>query len=131
MALLVTDRVDWARGPDGDLIVPIRYTTGLEAVEQGIRGRLELVRGEWFLDMDAGMPYLDGNGVDPALVILGRRFDRTRCEVSVRRQILRTPGVRAIAGLTIAYDSPARTVRISARVTTEFGDTVLDELVPL
>lgn len=129
MALLATDPVDWALDPTtGDLIIPIRFTRGLEAVAQGIRFRLQLVRGEQFLDLTAGVPYLEGNGVDPTLVILGRRFDRTRAESAFRAAILRTPGVRRIRSLGITFDSKTRALNAAILVETTFGDTPADVL---
>ncbi len=129
MALLETDPVDWALDPTtGDLILPIRYTRGLEAVAQGIRFRLQLIRGEQFLDLDAGVPYLEGNGVDPTLVILGRRFDRTRADTAFRKAILRTPGVKSITSLAITFDGPTRTLSAAIVVRTTFGDTPADVL---
>jgi hypothetical protein len=127
VALLESDPVDWALDPlTGDLVMPIRWTRGLEAVAQGIRVRLLLVRGEWFLDLDAGVPYLPGNGVDPSLVILGRRFDRVRAEQAFREAVLRAPGVRAIRSMAIDFETATRTLRCSITVVTEFGDTPLD-----
>jgi hypothetical protein len=125
VALLASDPVDWALDPlTGDLIMPIRFVRGREAVAQGIKFRLQLVRGEVFADLDIGVPYLEGNGVDPSLVILGRRFDRVRAESAFRAAILRTPGVRAIRSLSIEFDGPTRELRAAISVETQFDDTL-------
>jgi hypothetical protein len=124
VALLSTDRVDWALDAAGDLIMPIRYTTGNEAVAQGIRRRLLAVRGEIFTDRDAGVPYHEGNGVDPSLVILGRRFDPVRSESAFREAILKTPGVDQILSFGQEFDTRTRKLSVEARVRTVFGDTV-------
>jgi hypothetical protein len=124
VALLETDPVDWALDAAGDLIMPIRYTRGIEAVAQGIRIRLMLVRGEWFLDLDAGIPYLPGNGVDPTIVILGERFDRVRAESAFRAAILRTPGVGRIVSLGIEFSSATRVMNVAVKAQTLWGDTV-------
>lgn len=122
--MLSTDPVDWALDPlTGDLVVPIRYTRGLEAVAQGIRFRLRLVRGEQFMDLDAGVPYLPGNGVDPTLVILGNRFDPVRAEAAFRAAILRTPGVRLIESLAIGFENRTRTLTATIVVIAGFDDT--------
>ncbi len=127
MALLSTDRVDWALDAAGDLVMPIRWTRGIEAVAQGIRIRLQLVRGEWFLDRDAGVPYHEGNGVDPTLVILGRRFDRVRAEAAFRAAILRTPGVASITSIGMEFDARTRKLAVAIRVKVAFAD-LADEL---
>jgi len=44
--MLETDPVDWKLDDDNDLIIPLRYTKGIQAVLQGIRIRLQLWRGE-------------------------------------------------------------------------------------
>lgn len=138
MPLLVTDPVDWALDPvTGDLVFPIRYTRGLEAVAQGIKFRLRLVQGEQFLDLKAGVPYLEGNGVDPTLVILGKRFDRARADAAFRKAILGdgpdATGVERIVSLGISFESKTRELGAAAVVKTVFGDTPLDVLasVPL
>lgn len=127
MALLSTDLVDWALDDAGDLIMPIRYTSGIEAVAQGIRIRCLLVRGECFLDRDAGVPYLEGNGVDPTLVILGRRYDPIRAESAIRATILDTPGVASITSLGQDFDGRTRKLSIAARVEVAFAD-LADEI---
>lgn len=129
MALLSTDPVDWALDPaTGDLIMPIRYTRGLEAVAQGIRVRINLVRGELFTDLDAGVPYLPGNGVDPTLVIMGGRFDPVRAEAALRAAILRTPGVRRIESLVIGFENRTRTLTATIVVIAGFDDVPEDRL---
>lgn len=130
--MLATDQVDWALDEDGDLIMPIRYTRGLDAVAQGIRIRLRLVRGEWFLNMDAGVPYLDSNGVDPTLVLFGAKFDAVRADAAFRAAILKTPGVRSVLALSLVFDGRTRSLQASFQVATEFGDTSVETVtVPL
>ena len=130
MALLETDPVDWALDADGDLIMPITYTRGPEAVAQGIRRALLLVRGELFYNLDAGVPYLEGNGVDPTLVILGRAFDRVRAEAAIREAIVGSPsvpgvvGVSRIVSLGLEFDGQTRKLRVAVRVESVFGDTI-------
>lgn len=130
MALLETDPIDWALDSTGDLVVPIRYTRGLDGVAQGIRVRLSLARRELFYNFDAGVPYVAAEGVDPALVILGNRFDPVRAEAAVREAIMKAPGVGSITALAVTLDSRTRAMRVTASVKALFGGTVsVDESV--
>jgi hypothetical protein len=128
MALLETDPIDWELDENNDLIIPLRYTSGIEAVAQGIRIRLQLWRGEWFLDLDAGIPYLptEDGAVTEQAAILGQRFDSVKARTAFRREILSTPGVVDIPELRITFDGPTRTLAIEFRAKTAFGDTDLE-----
>ncbi len=128
MPLLESDKIDWELDNNNDLIIPLRYTSGIEAVVQGIRIRLQLWRGEWFLDLDAGMPYLptEDGAVDERAAILGQRFDSVKTRVAVRKEILSTPGVLDIPELRTTFDGPTRTLGIEFRAKTAFGDTDLE-----
>ncbi len=128
MALLEADPVDWELDDNNDLIIPLRYTSGIAAVAQGIRIRLQLWRGEWFLDLDAGMPYLptEDGAVPESAAILGQKFDSVKARTAVRREILSTPGVVDIPELRITFDGPTRALGIEFRAKTAFGDTDLE-----
>lgn len=132
MALLSTDPVCFARTTSGDLAFPLRFATGVEAVSIGIRTRLLLFAGEWFLDLDAGIPYLpsiDGsNAVTERAAILGQAFDEVKTRAAFRREILSVLGVIALPQFLISFDGPTRRLAISWRATTAFGDTSLDSL---
>lgn len=127
MALLANDPVKFARDVNGDLVVPFQLVAGLDAVALGIRDRLLLFAGEWFLDLDAGVPYLpsvDGsNAVTERAALLGQKFDPVKTRAAFRREILSVPGVVAVPVLLTSFDGPTRRLAITWRATTQFGDT--------
>ena len=45
MALLATDPVCLLVDDDGDVVVPMRFAAGVQAVKQGIRTRILMYRG--------------------------------------------------------------------------------------
>lgn len=128
--LLESDPVCFRRTPDGDLMFPLELATGLEAVEIGIRTRLLMFRGEWFLDLDAGMPWLEtpDGVVGPRDAILGQKFDRVKTRSAIVGEIMSTPGVYDLVDLVIEFDEATRRLSISWTVTTVFGDTSSDTL---
>ena len=71
---------------DGD--IDFRIVTDAEALHQGIVESLRLVRGEWFLDTNAGLPRLSGRPVNLRLAIqaITARI-RVRSEVTAVRDI--------------------------------------------
>ncbi len=111
----LTPGVDLQLDGDGDLVVDTdaHFTTGLEAVAQGIRIRLQMFRGEWFADLDAGMPYFQE--------ILGQKFSALRVRAAFREAIEAAPGVVEILSLDILFDGASRNARVSWKVRGDAG----------
>lgn len=126
---LETDPIDWKRDPvTGDLVFPLRYTTGLEAVVQGVRMRLALIRGEFFADLDNGTPYFEREGVEPGEAILGKPFSEPKIRAAIRERILSTPNVESIVSLVVTFEPSTRTASVAWQARTRFGDTDPDTL---
>lgn len=128
---LRTDPIDWRIDPetkDLDITTDLVWTTGPEAVVQGIRIALSMIKGEWFADLEEGVPYLERDGVDPQTVLLGRKFNPERARAAMRPEILKVPGVKSIISLDPSFDNATRTLTVRFVVDTVFGDTVSDTL---
>jgi hypothetical protein len=131
MALLVTDPVCFRRDANGDLKFPLELARGLEAVAIGIRTRVLLFAGEWFLNMLAGVKWLpsrDGVTVPEREALLGQHFDEVKTRRELRREILTTPGVIALPTLDVSFDNAARTLEVGWVARTAFGDTPPDAI---
>lgn len=118
-----TNPVDLLLDNDGDLLVDaghIYFSSGLRAVAQGIKIRLLSFKGEWFLDLDHGVPYWQD--------ILGQKYNETKVRAAFRDAILAAPGVNKILELEVEFDGATRAVNVWWRVQTIFGVTE-DELV--
>lgn len=129
MALLRTDPIDIALGPDGDLDLSsggLAFTRGLPAIAQGCRIALQMFAGEWFLDPTAGMPWLPNQHVREDAALLGGKFDVGKTIAAARRALLAVPGVASVPSLSAEFDGPTRTVSIAFAARSSFGDTVTD-----
>ena len=84
-----------------------------EACAQNVKTRLLLLQGEWFLDTDAGVPYLQQIMVKPANPAL--------TEAIVKRTILETEDVSEIRSFSMTFDRNTRRMTISATVATIYG----------
>ena len=94
--------------------------TGAAEAAQCARTRLRLVKGEWFLDVNAGVRYFDLD--DGQGAIFAKPLDRALVESEVKTCLLGTVG---IAGLTSFSFEPNRSTRrgsIAATVITADGD---------
>ena len=133
MALL-TDPIDLVQDPlTGDLIVDAsgpRFTSGLEGVAQGIRRRISTFKGEWFLDRERGIPYLENDLVSDEEAFIGGKFDEIRTLNAYRTLIREAPGVRAVEALTLDLVGTTRQLRVNWRVSTIFDDTI-EESTPV
>lgn len=139
MAVLSTDEIDVYTDPvTGDFPPPgqdIGTTTGIGAVIQGARIRLEMTAGEWFLNLDIGVARFERPGVDPARVILGRKFDKVRAIREYRNALLGTPSIAGVPGiveltyLDVSFDNKTRVQTVRWQARTVFGDTPLDTLI--
>lgn len=104
---------DWAEDEDGDLAFPLRFTTGLEAVAQGLKIRLQSFRGEWFRDLEDGVPYFQD--------LLGHKFSEIKARAAFRDAITETPGVVSLDSLIVAFDRATRALSVSFKVTADAG----------
>jgi hypothetical protein len=117
MAIFVDDPIDLAFADDGDLAVTsdLSLTAGLQAVEQGIRLRVEAIKGEWFLNLAFGVPYFED--------ILGQKFDQNKVHAAFRNAIMSAPGVLSVLELSASFSYSTRVLLVTWRVNTQFGDT--------
>lgn len=108
--------MDLLLGADGDLVIEggeLQFVRGREAIAQHIGTRLRMFRGEWFLDRNLGVPYLDG--------VLDRIPDVSLVTPILRRVILGTPGVDSVERLEFSLDSETRTLTVLGEVVTTDG----------
>ncbi len=128
---LATDPIDWALDDDFQLIVPIRYLRGLPAVRQGVRVRLMMAKGEWFLNLDVGVPWhtTDDGTVPEGQQILGNaRFDSGLVNDAIRRSIARAPNILEVTDVRSVLDDETRILTITWSARTAFGDLQDDTL---
>jgi len=102
-------RKDYALDPlTGDLAIPMRLVGGVDAVAQRLAIRMGFWRGDWFLDLREGVPYLQN--------VFIRNPDLALVESFFRRIIRETPGVSRILSYTHNLHKPTRTYSARARV---------------
>lgn len=129
--ILIDDPIDILLGEDGDIDLSSggpQFSRGIDAVLQAIKIALQAVRGEWFADLEDGVPYFERDGVTADQALLGQQFDRGKAQAAFRDAILSAPGVGSIVSLVVTFESVTRTLSVSFEVKTIFGDTVADSL---
>lgn len=86
---------------------------GADRVRQGIITKLRLFTGEWFLDTEAGTPYLEQ--------ILGKRISLAGSIAAIRASILEVDGVDAITEFSYTFDRAQRRLTYNFTATTPYG----------
>jgi hypothetical protein len=84
-----------------------------EACAQNVKTRLLLLQQEWFLDTDAGVPWLQDIMVKPANLALA--------ESIVKRIILETEDVSELRSFSMTFDRNTRRLTIFATVANIYG----------
>jgi hypothetical protein len=93
---------------DGDIDVStgdFQLIDGTEAIAQHISIRLQLFKGEWFLDTRLGIPYFQS--------ILVKNPGSNVIRAIYTEALLETPGVLAVNDLEVTYDGELRKVAIT------------------
>jgi hypothetical protein len=124
-AALSTDPVVFARDlTTGDLIIPLRKASGLEAVLILVRAAWEVWRDEWYLNRDVGTPWLetDDGVVTEADALLGQPYDPGKLARALRGEALKVAGVVDVAQFQSSFDGETRNVTVSGLIRTQFGD---------
>lgn len=124
---LSTDKIDFLIDPvTNDLDVSggrLHFSTGLQAVAQGVGIRVRMIRGEWFLNLLFGVPYLQGKTVTKDEALLGEKFDRAKAAAAFRAVIAAAPGVIDVLLADVKFNPSNRKASLSWRVRCAFGDT--------
>jgi hypothetical protein len=117
---LSTDARDFLVGPDGDIVVTTDFvfSRGVPAVVQSCRIKLMMFAGEWFLNLDAGIPYWQEIlAKKPAVAIAAAK-------VAFREALESVDGVDKVLQLSVTF-AAVRTLNISWQVRTAFGDSTV------
>ena len=101
----------------GDLVL----VSAADAIVQAVRIRLQFFKGEWYLDLDAGVPYYQS--------VLVKNPDPGVLQTVFRKALLETPGVLAVNALSLTQDRAARSLRVDYRVSTDVGELVSSEVI--
>jgi len=88
-----------------------------EAIGQHARQRLMTFEGEWFLDREAGVPWVRN--------ILGGQYDPVLAEAVIKVEILDTDGVVDINSFSVRFDRSVRGLSaFNIEVLTEYDKEV-------
>ncbi len=109
---------------DGDFV----FSRGLQGLAQAIKIAVEMIRGEWFSDLDEGVPWFERDGVDASEALLGQKFNEGKIVAAIRDAILSIPYEVEIKTIAATFDRTTRTVSMSWDVKTVWGDTLADTL---
>lgn len=90
------------------------FTRGPYAVLQDVWLALGFFEGEWFLDLERGVPYFR------KILVKTPNMDEIRAVY--RDAILGRPGVRDLLALELAFNRTARTLAVSFRINTDVGE---------
>lgn len=124
---LSTDRIDFLLDPlTNDLDISggrLHFSTGLQAVAQGVGIRVRMIRGEWFLNLAFGVPYFKGKTVTKDEALLGEKFDKVKAAAAFRDVIAAAPGVTQVLLADVQFNTSTRKVTLKWRVRCAFGDT--------
>ena len=88
------------------------YKTNAKAIEQNVQTRLRSFRGDWYLDVDAGVNWIE---------LLGNPGTEKRIIRAVESTVMQTDGVLSIQELKIIGRDSTRGVKIRIRYTDVFG----------
>ena len=96
------------------------FVSGVEAVTQAIYTRLWLWQGEWWEDIQAGLPMLQR--------ILGFRNTQAAADILIRARIAETEGVLDIISFSSSFNEQSRAYSCSAEVNTVYGTVSISEV---
>ena len=100
-------------GHDLTLSQDFNFVDGAERVKQQIKITLQTFLGEWFLDVNHGVPYFES--------VLVKQPNRAAIEAILRTKIKDVPDVSAVRSLQLSVDSKSRYLYVSGEAETKEG----------
>lgn len=100
---------DIALDPEtGDIKIPLQLVEGAECLAQQLRIRFRFLKGDWFLNLEEGIPYLED--------ILGKKTEVEQVSALFRLVVETTPGVDSVQFLNATLDPSTRELSVSFSV---------------
>lgn len=111
--------------PDGDIEVEnftLSFLGGIDATIQRIANKFALWRGDWFLNVDAGVPWIQE--------ILGEKPQEQVVFTIIRNVIVSDPEIEELLSLNINFDRTLRELQIDFRAR-HFNGEIIEEGITL
>lgn len=94
---------------------------GIDSIAQDIRTALQLIAGEWFLDLTEGIPYFEDESNPAATAVLIKNPNIQALRELFRKALLARPGVLDVLQLDIQRDRN-RSFALTASANTDLGE---------
>ena len=110
---------DLLLGDKGDLVIKdfdLMLTDNKQILKQALRQELKTFKGEWFLDIDKGLPYYQD--------ILGQRNSIDSVRAIFIEAIKQVRGVKEIVDLELNLNGKDRTLDVSITVLDKYNNTI-------
>lgn len=91
-----------------------KFVSGSPATIQAVTTRLRLFKGEWFLNINSGVPWYQRVFIKPARL---NEIDRI-----IRNTILQTEGVERLSKFDLVFDSSTRKLSVDFAGSTIYDD---------
>ncbi len=79
------------------------YATESEAIAQNVITRLRSFQGDWFLNLDHGLPWFQN---------LEKPASQTRLKQSIKKSVIETAGVTVVTSTELLFDEDTRKVTV-------------------
>ncbi len=95
--------------------------TAVDEVRQRLLENLRTFKGEWFLDLELGIPYYQD--------ILKKNIDLNVIETILKDAILDSPGVLELLDFSLDLDDSTRQLDVNFTVRASEGEIVINETI--
>ena len=100
------------------------FVIDLEAVAQAVMTRLKLLRGEWWENLEEGLPLWQ-----EILGSSGSNEHLTYVDNLITQRIFNTPGVTAILDYEGIWNSSTRQYRFNSKINTSYSETTIEGVI--
>ena len=115
--LLIDDQSKDLVLSNGDLVL----NSGIVAVKQFLEARLGFFKGEWFLDLDSGVPYYEE--------VLKKNPDPIVLDGIFKDTILSTPGIIGLDSFSMELDTNTRELRLNFKARSLDGEIDFNQTI--
>ena len=93
------------------------FLTGVHAVAQAIQTKLKLYEGEWWEDINDGLPMFQK--------ILGQRTPKPEVTNIIKKRILEAPNIAELRSVEFLYTQTTRSYSFTCTAITIFGEAII------